>query len=112
MKLAKEQGTLTLIHIPMEPIGYPEVNPGKNPILVQYDERQIEKIMTRFIEQLPYCEGANNHMGSLATTDEEVMNAVMTILKKHNKFFLDSRTTNVSVAYSVASKKSSEIISQ
>ncbi len=104
MKLAKEQGRLTLIHIPMEPIGYPEVNPGKNPILVQYDERQIEKIMTRFIEQLPYCEGANNHMGSLATTDEEVMNSVMAILKKHNKFFLDSRTTNVSVAYSVAQK--------
>ena len=104
MKLANEQGRLTLIHIPMEPIGYPEVNPGKNPILVQYDAHQIDKIISRFIEQLPYCEGVNNHMGSLATTDEDVMNAVMAVLKKYNKFFLDSRTTNVSVAYSVAQK--------
>ncbi len=43
--------------------------------------------MTRFIEQLPYCEGANNHMGSLATTDEEVMNFVMAILKNTINFF-------------------------
>lgn len=43
-------------------------------------------------------------MGSLATTDEDVMRAVMTTLKKHDKYFLDSRTSNVSVAYSVAQK--------
>ncbi len=104
MNLAKEQGRITIIHIPMEPIGYPEVNPGKNPILVQYDTHQIDKILSRAIEQLPYCEGVNNHMGSLATTDEDVMNAVMATLKKHNKFYLDSRTSNVSVAYSVAQK--------
>ena len=104
MDLAKEQGRLAIIHIPMEPIGYPEVNPGKNPILVQYDAHQIDKILSRFIEQLPYCEGVNNHMGSLATTDEDVMNAVMATLKKYNKFYLDSRTTNVSVAYSIAQK--------
>ncbi len=104
MNLAKEQGRITIIHIPMEPIGYPEVNPGKNPILVQYDTHQIDKILSRAIEQLPCCEGVNNHMGSLATTDEDVMNAVMATLKKHNKFYLDSRTSNVSVAYSVAQK--------
>jgi len=104
MNLAKEQGRITIIHIPMEPIGYPEVNPGKNPILVQYDTHQIDKILSRAIEQLPCCEGVNNHMGSLATTDEDVMNAVMATLKNHNKFYLDSRTSNVSVAYSVAQK--------
>ena len=104
MEKAKAQGRTTIIHIPMEPIGYPEVNPGENAILVQYDARQIDKILSRFIDQLPYCEGVNNHMGSLATTDEEVMSAVMTTLKKHNKFFLDSRTTNISVAHSIAQK--------
>jgi polysaccharide deacetylase 2 family uncharacterized protein YibQ len=88
----------------MEPIGYPEVNPGKNAILVQYEDRQIDKVLSHFIEQLPYCEGVNNHMGSLATTDEEVMSAVMATLKKHNKFFLDSRTTNISIAYAIAQK--------
>ena len=104
MEKAKEQGRTTIIHIPMEPIGYPEVNPGKNAILVQYEDRQIDKVLSHFIEQLPYCEGVNNHMGSLATTDEEVMSAVMATLKKHNKFFLDSRATNISIAYAIAQK--------
>ncbi len=104
MEKAAAQGRETLIHVPMEPIGYPNVNPGKNAIFVQYSSSEIDKIITRFIKQLPDCGGINNHMGSLATTDEDVMRAVMTSLKKHNKFFLDSRTSNVSVAYSVAQK--------
>ncbi len=104
MQKASAQGRETLIHVPMEPIGYPNVNPGNNAIFVQYDKSEIEKILTRFIKQLPDCAGINNHMGSLATTDEDVMRAVMITLKKHDKYFLDSRTSNVSVAYSVAQK--------
>ncbi len=104
MQRAKDQGRTSIIHVPMEPIGYPSVNPGKNAILVQYGEAQIEKLISRFIHELPDCEGINNHMGSLATTDEDVMRAVMNALKKYNKFFLDSRTSNVSVGYSTAQK--------
>ncbi len=104
MQRAKAQGRTSLIHVPMEPIGYPSVNPGSNAIFVQYSESQIDKLISRFLRQLPYCAGINNHMGSLATTDEDVMRAVMTTLKKHDKFFLDSRTSNVSVGYSIAQK--------
>ncbi|MDY0151600.1 MAG: divergent polysaccharide deacetylase family protein [Candidatus Cloacimonas sp.] len=94
----------TIIHVPMEPIGYPKINPGKNAIFMQYDEGTIDKLLNHFIKQLPDCKGINNHMGSLATTDEDLMRSVMTTLKKHNMFFLDSRTSNVSVAYSIAQK--------
>ncbi len=104
MQKAKAQSRETIIHVPMEPIGYPSINPGKNAILVQYDDAEIAKLLTRFIKQLPDCEGINNHMGSLATTDEAIMRTVMTTLKAHDKLFLDSRTSNVSVAYSVAQK--------
>jgi hypothetical protein len=104
MQKAKAQGRETIIHVPMEPIGYPSVNPGKNAILVQYNEAEINKLLTRFIKQLPDCVGINNHMGSLATTDEAIMRIVMSTLKEHDKLFLDSRTSNVSVAYSVAQK--------
>jgi len=48
--------------------------------------------------------GINNHMGSLATTDPDVMQVVMKTLKEHDKAFLDSRTSNVSVAYQTAQK--------
>jgi len=104
MQRATAQGRDTIIHVPMEPIGYPCVNPGKNPILVQHSEDRIDKTLTQFINKMPDCIGINNHMGSLATTDADVMQAVMNTLKRYDKLFLDSRTTNVSVAYQTAQK--------
>jgi len=104
MQRASKQGREVLIHVPMEPIGYPSNNPGKNAILVQHSEAHIEKLLDSFIAELPDAIGINNHMGSLATTDPEIMQYVMNTLKKHNKAFLDSRTTNVSVAFQTAQK--------
>ena len=104
MQKAQNQGRESLIHVPMEPIGYPRIDPGDNAILLQHTEAQIKRTLTQFITELPACIGINNHMGSLATTDADVMLSVMKTLKEHNKVFLDSRTTNVSVAYQTAQK--------
>jgi polysaccharide deacetylase 2 family uncharacterized protein YibQ len=104
MQRATLQGRDTIIHVPMEPIGYPRINPGKNAILVQHTEDRIDKMLSQFINKMPDCIGINNHMGSLATNDSDVMQAVMNTLKRHDKLFLDSRTTNVSVAYQTAQK--------
>lgn len=104
MERAHTQGRETIIHMPMEPIGYPQVDPGKNAILVQMDASEIERLLGKYISEMKYCIGINNHMGSLATADSDVMQNVMSVLKAKNKLFLDSRTTNVSVAYAVAQK--------
>jgi polysaccharide deacetylase 2 family uncharacterized protein YibQ len=104
MDLAYKQGRETLIHVPMEPIGYPNVDPGSNPILVQMGETEIHRLLNHYINLMPRCIGINNHMGSFATTDADVMGHVMKVLKDRNKGFLDSRTTNVSVAYAIAQK--------
>ena len=104
MREASQRGIEALIHVPMEPIGYPATDPGKDAILVQLSASEIERRIDKFIKDLPYCKGINNHMGSLATTEREVMQSVMNSLKKHNKYFLDSRTSNVSIAYQVAQK--------
>jgi len=104
MQKAQQQGREALIHVPMEPIGYPGVDPGPEAILVRMTEAEIERILHRFIHQLPYCKGINNHMGSLATSDEQTMERVMKVLREKGKYFLDSRTTNVSVAYQTAQK--------
>ena len=104
MQRAAAQGREVLIHVPMEPLNYPAVNPGKNPILVTMNENEIERLLTRHINDLSYAKGINNHMGSLATTDESIMQPVMNVLKRHGKYFLDSRTSNVSVAFQTAQK--------
>lgn len=104
MERAHAQGRESIIHVPMEPIGYPQVNPGKNAILVQMKPAEISKLLNRLIDQMPLCIGINNHMGSLATADSDVMTTVMSVLKARDKIFLDSRTSNVSVAYQEAQK--------
>lgn len=104
MNRAHAQGRETLVHVPMEPIGYPRQNPGEDPILAQMDQAQVEKTLLRHINSLPLCTGINNHMGSLATTDSNIMGWVMGVLKKKGMSFLDSRTSNVSIAYQAAQK--------
>lgn len=102
MEKAVENGYETFIHIPMEPINYPRNDPGSNAIFVHLSEREIVKRMQGYIRQLPDCIGANNHMGSLATADKDVMRYVLQVLKNNNLFFIDSYTTSSSVAYSTA----------
>jgi polysaccharide deacetylase 2 family uncharacterized protein YibQ len=51
---------------------------------------------------VPAAIGVNNHMGSRLTEDREAMRVVMHLLKQRNLFFLDSRTSQKSLAYHVA----------
>jgi uncharacterized protein len=104
MKKADETGHETMIHIPMEPISYPRDNPGTNAIYVHLSEKEIKRRMESYVKQFPLCVGANNHMGSFATTDESVMRSVLQVLKDHGLYFVDSRTSQSSVAYDVAKR--------
>lgn len=102
MNRAVESGREVILHIPMEPMGYPRNDPGANPILVEHSERQIIRRMEGYLRNLPLVSGANNHMGSLATTDRDVMKTVLEFLKERELYFIDSRTSSLSVAYDLA----------
>jgi hypothetical protein len=102
MQKAAETGHETLIHVPMEPVSYPKNNPGTNAIFVHHSEKEIRRRMEKFIRQLPLCIGANNHMGSLATTDEAVMKVILSVIKDNDLIFIDSRTSSSSIAFDLA----------
>ncbi|MBC8526447.1 MAG: divergent polysaccharide deacetylase family protein [Candidatus Cloacimonetes bacterium] len=102
MQKAYNQGRETFIHIPMEPISYPQNDPGKNAIFVHLSEEEIEKRVKKYIKNLPLCIGGNNHMGSLATQHRDVMMPVLKIMKENNLIFVDSKTTPKSIANSLA----------
>ena len=105
MQKAYNQGRETMIHIPMEPISYPQNDPGKNAIFVNLSEMEIKKRVKKYIKNLPLCIGANNHMGSLAMQHKNILNPVMSILKENGLFFVDSRTTPKTVGYELAREK-------
>jgi polysaccharide deacetylase 2 family uncharacterized protein YibQ len=97
-----EAGHEILIHMPMEPAGYPSMNPGPNALLLGEPKEVVERKIFSMIEENPYAVGANNHMGSRATQDCELMGWTFGVLKEKNFFFVDSLTTGKSCAYEIA----------
>ncbi len=99
---ANRRGAELLLHLPMEPKDYPNLNPGPGALLTNMDEERIQKIISEDIEQVPGLRGVNHHMGSYFTERYDKMKIVLRELKKRNLFYLDSRTTNLTVAFDLA----------
>ena len=91
-----------MLHLPMEPQGYPGVNPGRDPVLVGMGAAAMQTILDAALAQLPGVSGLNNPMGSAATSDPATMATLMPLLRDRGLFFLDSMTINTSVAAGAA----------
>lgn len=89
---AHRRGLEVIVHLPMEPnAGDPGwLPPGA--IMTGFGSEEIKSRVRRALEDVPYAVGANNHMGSRATADRRVMEAVFSVLRDENMFFLNSRT--------------------
>jgi len=88
----------TLLHMPMEPISYPETDPGPGALLTTMPNNELRNAVKKNLMSLPYIVGVNNHMGSKFTQDSRGMKIFLTELKKRHLFFIDSGTTPKSVA--------------
>jgi len=101
-KMADLKGREIMLHLPMEPVEYPEANPGRGALLFSMDPDQLIKQLRTDLSIISLIKGVNNHMGSKITADSVRMNQIFTILKMQNLFFIDSRSTAESVCRSSA----------
>ena len=101
-ELLHNRGFEIMLHVPMEPISYPKDNPGPDALYIDTPKQEVFHKLELMIAQNPYARGANNHMGSRATQDAELMRWTLEILKRENLFFIDSVTTPMSYAYKLA----------
>jgi len=99
---AHRQGKEVILHLPMEPRGYPQIRPGEGVLLREMDEDRLLRQLSKDIEAVPYITGVSNHMGSRLMEDPEKMKTVFSELKRRGLFFLDSRTTPQTVGLQVA----------
>lgn len=90
-----------MLHMPMEPM---ISSNSKEPVVISaaMNDRQIKEAIQKALATVPGAIGINNHQGSKATSDQKVMRSVMTAIKPHKLFFIDSRTTAASVAAAAA----------
>jgi polysaccharide deacetylase 2 family uncharacterized protein YibQ len=92
-RLARSKGLEIMIHMPMEPVEYPQVNPGPGTLLTSMSPDELIEQLDQNLNTLPGVKGVNNHMGSRMTSESTQMYQIFSLLKKRGLFFIDSRTT-------------------
>ncbi|MGB0495665.1 MAG: divergent polysaccharide deacetylase family protein [Kangiellaceae bacterium] len=103
-KLANQKGHEIILHLPMEAYSRPDLL-GPEALYSDMEFDEFTKIIQKNIQSIPYISGFNNHMGSRLTEDEEKMEWLMEEIKSHSLYFLDSRTSERSIAGKIATKK-------
>ena len=102
VNLAKAKGREIILHQPMEPVGFPRVDPGPGAMLSGMGPAKLQRVLRDNLARFPEVVGINNHMGSRLTRDRKAMAAVMEVLFQAHLFFIDSRTTEATVALKAA----------
>jgi len=97
---AHRRGYQVMLHLPMQSLG--NEMPESQQLRSGMTSSQITDVVGAMLQDIPYVAGVNNHQGSLATTDGPLMADLMAILREHNLFFIDSRTTAATIAYDAA----------
>jgi hypothetical protein len=92
-RLARSKGLEIMIHMPMEPVEYPQVDPGPGTLLTSMSPDELIDQIDQNLNTLPGVKGVNNHMGSRMTSESTQMYQFFSVLKKRGLFFIDSRTT-------------------
>jgi polysaccharide deacetylase 2 family uncharacterized protein YibQ len=99
---AHQRGKEVILHLPMEPHGYPKTKPGEGVLLQEMEEEKFLRQLSRDLEAVPNIKGVSNHMGSRLMEDPGKVRIIMKELKRRGLFFLDSRTTPQTMGLQIA----------
>ncbi len=102
---ARERGHELLLQAPMEPFGFPDVDPGPHTLLTvgpDANSADLRWLMTRFSGYA----GVMNFLGGRFTADEAALTPVLAELAQRGLFYLDDGASPQSVATSVAQRLS------
>ena len=98
---ARRQGHELIVHVPMEPIDATE-DPGPRALRTSFDADTVAEHLTWALSRFEGYVGLNNHMGSKFTAWPEGMSLVMAEARQRGLLFLDSVTSDATVAASLA----------
>ena len=102
IELIEATGNPPILHQPMEAIG--SNDPGEGALMDGMTRIEVHETLEKNLEAFPSILGINNHMGSLVTSNLEMMRHVMQFLNERQMYFIDSATTERSVAGQAAAE--------
>ncbi len=98
---AHRRGKEVLLHLPLQPGGAARAHPAA--LRPESGHDQLRAQFNAALDSVPFAAGVNNHQGSLMTQLPEPMDALMRELAlRPGQYFVDSRTSALSVAYAAA----------
>jgi hypothetical protein len=102
---SRAAGHEVMLELPMEPVDYPDDDPGPHTLLTSMDSQanleRTEWLLGRFVGYV----GVTNYMGSRFTASSDAMRPVLSALQQRGLMFMDTRSS----AHSVASEIADEI---
>lgn len=101
---AYAKGRVVLLHLPMEPTQYPQIDPGRGALMNSMSDAELVDHLEQARADVPHISGVNNHMGSRLTADAAKMDLLMGRIAGLGLFFLDSRTTVRTKAFAAAGR--------
>ncbi|MGM0481913.1 MAG: divergent polysaccharide deacetylase family protein [Pseudomonadota bacterium] len=99
---AHHQQKEIMLHAPMQALKGNQLGPGGLTSVMSAAEIKLE--LQRSLDAIPYVAGVNNHMGSYFTQLTQPMRAVMETLQHRRLYFIDSRTSEFSIAADTATE--------
>ena len=102
MKCADVYGKDVMLHLPLEPYANGDHYPDNYLITTAMKPSKVIAMVDGTLVKMPLVQGVNNHMGSKATEDRELMKIIFKRLKKRGLFFVDSMTAHHSICGELA----------
>ncbi|MFD2234024.1 divergent polysaccharide deacetylase family protein [Phaeospirillum tilakii] len=98
---ARRHGHELMVHVPMQPMAT-AIDAGPQALTVGLSAEEIRRRLDWALSRFDGYIGINNHMGSRFTADPAAMAVVMAELRRRGLAFVDSVTTDRSVAAKLA----------
>jgi uncharacterized protein len=90
-EIAHKNGKEIMLHAPMSNERKMPLGPGA--LTNSISQPALIDVLNKDLADIPHVKGVNNHMGSQLTQNAQIMGWLMSYLKLHNLYFVDSRTT-------------------
>lgn len=100
---ARQSGKEVILHLPLE--NHSGIYPGPGTITTSMTRDEVRETFLENLNSVPGVVGFNNHEGSKATEDDELMNEIMKLASENDLFFVDSMTSSKSLGRLAASRQ-------
>jgi polysaccharide deacetylase 2 family uncharacterized protein YibQ len=91
-----------MLHLPLEPWNSTNHAINHGTLLTSMNDEELRMQLEKNLAAVPHLCGVSNHMGSKFTENHEKMEIILEAVKEKDLYFLDSRTSDKTVAYTLA----------